>query len=307
MSEATDPKEKTSRIKIESFTKEQPGVSNRKNEDSVFIKEDETRIVAFLIDGATSLSEITTSNKIDLNGYWIAQTATESVNNSNTSKTAYDLLTDANTFIALKEQEKGIDANNTPSESLPTSSGASIVVIDKIKQTVDLAQVGDTITIVVKNNGEKELVFPIKNCVEDIEAYNLAKELSELHNISIQEALKEESVAEILLMGRSRENNPPGNGYGAINGKESIDKYIMQRNFSLNDIKQIIILSDGMLLDQNETEEMNKIENIVDLINKLGIQAYYDLIYKEKEGDTKLIKHPRLKIHDDASAIVISF
>lgn len=294
-------------LQILKFSEPQPGVKDRKNEDVIHIQTSGSIVCFSLMDGASSMSDITTAKPTVMNGCWAASTATKGIEYAFPDSSKL-LIKFANLQVAKEALAMGIDVEKVPSRDLATSSGATVGVIDTKKGTVEISQVGDTIPILVNRKGVASALFPIDNCIEDSEAYFLAKNIAVIKGIPIQLACKDKEVAEILLKGRNKENVPDGSGYGAINGKSSLEKYIRTKTLSLDEVKQIIVMSDGFLPPTTDFFGALDLQTIVSELHDLRPSRFYkEKVFKLKEQDKDLQKYPRLKMHDDASVIIINF
>lgn len=294
-------------ISINTFTQAQPEVFKRINEDCIYVNDLPQRTVIFLVDGASSLSQITNAPENILNGHWAAITATNGVRKNLMAKTANLLILSANNEVAQNALRFGVNTKKLSASELPTSSGAVACIVNKIEGVIDIAQAGDATSIVVDKKGKARLIFKPKKCIEDAEAYKTSKTISETKQISISKALFDARVAKLLKKGRSRENTDDGNGYGAINGKPEITKYIMRKKLYTNEVSTLIFMTDGMQPPSHTFGKVESPQKIADGIKNLGLEKYYLSNYVLFDTDPELAKYPRFKKHDDASAIVLNF
>lgn len=291
---------------VVSFTKEQPGIPGRENEDVIFVAENQAKIVAAVIDGGTQMSALTSATNT-LGGRFAALNVAEGIREGfSTAKNAKMLLLEANVYLSEKSKEKGLEPNETDSEALPTACG-SLCYVDMAKGLISIAQLGDTVALAVFDNGiVKRLIHP-KTCIEDSKAYELACYIAVKKHIPLKEAIKNEKVAEILLLGRYKENFGDGYGYGSLNGKENAKLYIQQLYVPHEHLSKIILMTDGMLPPGKTFHSEPDWRNVANDLLKLGPEKFYkQKVYKLKSTDESLIKYPRLKIHDDASCIILT-
>ncbi len=286
---------------ISSYTKEQPGVPGRKNEDAVLTLENDKKIVGFVVDGGTALSTITSAPKETFDGYFAANTALEGVKlNFENSQSAKSLLLAANEQIGIRLKCLGVDPEKTDSEFLPTCGGASLILVDKEHDEIQIAQIGDTVVLIEFKNGSVEVAIRPSVNHEDILAYQLANKLKESNQISIIEALNSTEVANTLILGRHKENLP--GGYGVLNGKGNAESFIQTKTYKISTILRIIALTDGMFTPTEKLGQELDWRKVVKDITNMGPELFYlEKVFKVKENDPGLTMFQRFKKHDDAS------
>ncbi len=301
-----EPEKKKYRFDVRSFTQAQTDNKGRKNEDALSVLENEQRLVAFVVDGATELAEITKFQIPKLGGAWAASTAKEGIEkNFSTEFSAGDLLLSANDLVARRLRENNIDPETTGAEFLPTSSGAVLVMIDKINNHLEIAQLGDAACLIVRRDGSTELALPLPVVEGDINALNLSRNLVEEKGISMKEAFQDKRVADYIIQGRATENQPDGKGYGALNGKKSARKYVRYKIYYLNEIKKVVLMTDGMVPPQEDYEAELDWQAVARKVQEGGLGSLFNYTHDLKDSDPDLVRYPRFKAHDDATAIVI--
>lgn len=291
---------------ITTFAKEQPFTPGRKDEDASLVINNNERAVAFIVDGGTALSTITSAPHELFNGYFAANTAVSGVKkNFSVCNTASSLLLTANEEIKIRLKENRVDPNTTESEFLPTCGGASLILINKVTNETQISQIGDTAVLVFFKNGNSRIAINPSVNFDDIRAYETARKISQSNHISIKSAFNDQAVSSVLTAGRHKENI--SKGYGALNGKDYAVKFIKSKTYKTSQITKIIAMSDGMFPPQNEFDGKPKWTEIAKQITELGPDNFYqEKVYKIKESDPELIKFPRFKKHDDARLIVIN-
>jgi hypothetical protein len=292
---------------ITTYTTEQPGSQNRKNEDVALTLADDQRIAAFIADGGTALSSLTTAPAEKFDGLFAANTAAEGLKKGfSVYDSSISLLLAANDEIGMRLKENGIDPDKTPSEFLPTCGGASLILVKRKIDKTEVSQTGDTAVLVIFKNDTVKVAVNQSINREDIKAYNLAREISKSKHINIKDALNDPRVASMLILGRHKENMPEG--YGALNGKSGVLKYVKSRIFKTSEISQIIALTDGMVPPQPRFDGAPDWSEVAKQIINLGPERFYQKkVFEVKESDPELVKFPRFKIHDDATMLGIKF
>lgn len=292
---------------IQTFSEKEPGRPDKENEDSVVVLDNENVLVAMIGDGASSLATITdTGGKGVLSGIFAVTYAREGIENSyQTTQYATILLRAANNHINEALRNNGINPNSVPAEELPQEV-ATLLRIDKKTKTIDIVQVGDTACIVVKKDGRVELAVERTPDQYDLQAITFAQQIARERDISLKDALKTSDVGKLMLRSRSITNAPEGQGYGALNGSEHMERYIKGKTYQVADIRSIILLTDGMIPPTQHFEDEPDWEEICAIIQSHGLSGLYQNVYKKKSSDPTLDRYPRFKQYDDASGIQIT-
>jgi len=111
-----------------------------------------------------------------------------------------------------------------------------------------------------------------------------------------------QELTETIAEGRAMANKP--GGYGALNGSPEVKKFIETGEILLKDVKYVVLTTDGFTsLEHGE----NKVK-FIELFNQTkSLSDTLKIIRDLEEQDTLCLKHPRIKKHDDATGIAITF
>lgn len=294
-------------VEVSTLSEKQVESGERKNEDTVKVKENEEVLVAAVVDGGSALSSITTiEGKERFSGLFVSQGAVDYIEEQySQSRSAKELIILINQKIASELKNRGVDPETASSLELPTASGASIVRIDKKTRTVEVVQVGDTAVLLVWDDGHVGLACPVDTPKEDVEAIRLAQEIAGQRKIPLKEALKDKSIGDLFIRSRSNENSPDGTGTGALNGRKSMENYISRGVWPLENLKMIIMLTDGLFLPQKDSLVPSDWEEVAWVVERFGLEGLYDRINGLKSSDPDLSMFPRAKQYDDATGVVI--
>jgi hypothetical protein len=286
----------------------QPEGGNRQNEDTFMIVEDDKVLIAAVMDGATPLPSIVGTDGLrERKGWFAAQLAAIGIEkNYSRANSPVELLLKGNQQIADVLLSQGAN----PEEAVPlglSNTQAVLVRIDKIKKTISVASIGDAACLIKDKNGGVELALPLDLTPEDNEALRFILEVSRQRKISVKEAMMKypEKVNEILTRGRELCNKPDGSGVGVLDGRRSAELYIRSKDYSLNEVSEVIVLTDGLFLPNELIGAEPDWEEMVGIIEKVGIEGLYQEVLKRKNSDPDLNRYPRFKKHDDATGIVI--
>lgn len=275
VSKKSEEKQAALNISVLSFSEAQP-TPGRINEGAYLDLQNGNKLLAMVVDGATALSSITNLSKEKVGGHFVAQLAKESMSSFFSINTdSENILLDTNN--KLREalvRDYGINPENITPDKLPSASGVTAVIIDKVNKKAEFTQLGDTVALIVKNDNSVEIVFPPRINYEDTDHFTLED----------------------------------GSGYGALNGKLSAKGYIECKTVSAEDLKAIILLTDGMIPPQENVGENPNWENVAQDIISMGLKNFYkSRVYLPKLMDRDLSRFPRFKQHDDATGVIIDF
>lgn len=289
------------------FQEAQAESQGRQNEDTLLVKEGDKIIMAVIADGGSALSGFTTINGVErFNGLFVSRAIVDYLDREfDKSISAPELLLGANIYVRELLLQKGVDPENASALELPTASGVSIVLIDKINQTLEVAQVGDTAVLINGRDGTNlaiEFGVPYFDNLAFLKAAQIAAE----KGISYKEALQDEEVGQLFIKSRLFENADDDCGSGAINGKKGISKYLKSTIIPLDQIRRIAILSDGMFIPAEDFTEKPEWNKTMQIIEDVGLEGLYNVVSQLKTEDPDFEKYPRAKQHDDATGILIS-
>lgn len=300
ISEKAQPKE-SKWISFEAATFAQAESPERENEDIFAICENNSHFVALVADGASALSSVTEAGS-KVSGKLASETISSVVKKHfNENLSAKETLILANKILAEEQKKLGRD----PETNSANISGASatMVKLDKENGIYEIAQIGDTAAIIVKQDKSVELALPLDIWQFDIDALSKAIELSLEKKISIKETLRNTAVKEFII--RSRESDNQNRGGGSINGSYRAEGFIQTRTYQIDGVERIILLTDGMFPPSRNIAGQKDWQKISDKIASLGIEGYYNAVTRQKAWDKDFSKYPRLKKHDDATAVII--
>ncbi|MFA4819460.1 MAG: protein phosphatase 2C domain-containing protein [Candidatus Aenigmatarchaeota archaeon] len=95
--------------------------------------------------------------------------------------------------------------------------------------------------------------------------------------------------------------------YGMINGEEKFSKFILTGEENLENVKHILIFTDGLILPKEDPEKEDNFNAFVRLFLKGGLKNVMQYVRDLEKDDPECWKYPRYKQYDDITAISISF
>ncbi len=203
-------------------------------------------------------------------------------------------------------KEMAINANNTLrkkmiSSNIDVSNKANLwcttaAVVRLRKKTFEWLQVSDSIILIIYNDNSFKLLLTDYDHDKDVMAVwkDLAQEKTKnIHGIIWKK------IPHIRL--KSNET------YGLINGEEKFSKFIIAGEESLENVKHIIIFTDGLILPKEEPKKEDDIRTFVTLFLDGGLKNVLQYVRNLEKTDPECWKYPRYKQYDDIAAVSISF
>jgi serine/threonine protein phosphatase PrpC len=279
------------------------GVDEKPNEDAFVGVVDDGLLWLGVIDGTTSLKQLEKLKRVSgarFSSHFLA----EKFSMINTREQPGNVLLNLNKKL-LKETIK-LAGKLEDTHSLPASVG-TLIKLDFSQRTINMAHAGDTYCVIYYKNGDSEVISDDRNKKFDDEMFSLIKQIAQKEKITNREARQREEVKEALVgMYIKRNNNPNGNGSGLVNGDPSLEKYILSKEISFDDVSSILIASDGLEIQGKLISDSKFRDYLYNTFNNEGLKK---IIKDKKDSEDKDPdwKHIRYKHSDDATAIFLNF
>jgi len=211
---------------------------------------------------------------------------------SKNDKSLKELTARANKKIKERMLALNIDINKK------NSLWGVVLTAVRIKDnSFEWAQIGDSLILVIYKDYSFKL--PVKDYNHDKEVLNLWKELGEQKKENIRELIDKGPLIEL----RGKMNKT----YGVLNGEEEAISFLHVEEENLQDIKHILLFTDGLIIPKENPLEDDDWGLFVKLFLEGGIENIKKFIRNLQKNDPKCWKYPRYKQYDDIAAISISF
>jgi serine/threonine protein phosphatase PrpC len=280
-----------------------PNADGKPNEDSFSVVAQNNLLWIGLFDGTTSLKDLK-----ELKGISGAKYASSFLK-SNFFETQQELLLSPKQKLLslngkLLEASIKIGGNLEDTHSLPAAM-ATIMKIDLISRSLEIAHVGDTWVIAFANDGTSQLITEDRNRKFDNEMFDLIKKVAVKKGITYREARNEEIVKKSLYeMYRRRNNNPDSQGSGLVNGDPNIELYIQEKKIDLTNQKAILMGTDGLEIQGYQLDDESYRNMLLDKYLDGAFKKLVDLKRKSEDSDPTW-KYLRYKHSDDATGIML--
>lgn len=193
---------------------------------------------------------------------------------------------------------------------------ATLAVIDTDLNTLYYGHIGDTALILCYPDGYVEV--PTRDQVQSKAGSALYAAVQEVAGNGLT---MEEVVNHPLLRALDRDQRiyhnyvdengqtAPQYGTGVINGLPVLTDYIRTNVISLDDAEAVLLVSDGFLLPDNPLNPRydlpTRASRMWQMIRQHGMRQYLNHLRAEERADSDREKYPRLKLHDDATGVLL--
>jgi hypothetical protein len=252
------------------------------NEDELLIKDN----VFGVFDGVGSLVKFL--NKKGKTGGKIAAEIAKNTF-SKRSKTLEILAIETNNLIKEEMKKNKI---NTRRKEVVWGTCASVVRIHE--KFAEFFQIGDSLILTINKKGKSKLIT--KYYDQDKETMILWKRLGSKKAKEKFSKLQKQ-IADI----RKTANK----NYGLLNGDSKAIKFFNTGKFSLKNIRNIIIFTDGLLIPKEEPKRKEDWNHFSRIYNKSGLKSLLRYVRSIENKDPDCYIYPRFKKHDDVAAIAI--
>lgn len=250
-----------------------------------------------VLDGATGLGEKLIDN-YSSDACWFVNTVRDSLIESwNKEPDFIGAITEAVHF-ATSEFEQITSKSNIPIYELPS---AGMVAVALEGNEVNLYRSGDCSIYYSSDCGTKKI---FKNSyleeLDDMSIKEMSKYLEE--GKSLEDS--REAIKDTLQSNRSMMNTP--DGYSALSVDNNCIQYIDKVTLPAEKEAKLLLLTDGFssIIDKYK---VHTAQSLFSELEKISAKDVIKKIRHIENMDDQLCEYPRLKKHDDASAIYMSF
>lgn len=174
-------------------------------------------------------------------------------------------------------------------------------------QTVEVAHAGDTAMFAFCDDGSTQELTDDQMGRYDDTAVELAKSIQREQGAAhLSDVVQDERMRRVNQHNGIYHNfvdeagtPDPARGVGVINGLPELASYIQDIRFSLDRVTGLLLCSDGFLWHDLPTRQQTMREQI----QRVGLSGYVQALRDLERADAGLDRYPRLKLHDDATAV----
>lgn len=208
-------------------------------------------------------------------------------------KPLHDIAIEANSALKNAMIARSIDTTQGVNRWSTTVSAIRIK-----ENNFEWVSIGDSVIIATKKDATFEVVSPYYN--HDVEVLQLVRSLSgkNVGNLWDYEPFLKASI--ILQNNRNIT-------YGVLDGSNEAKKFIQSGIMPLENIKSILLLTDGCYIPQENPNGNENFAGTVKIFQEKRLIGLQDIVRQMQKDDPNFWKYPRFKQSDDFTAIAINF
>lgn len=286
------------------------GPNKRFNEDACAVITDGKSLQVFVVDGGTQVEQVASLGEVS-GGKYIADQVVNFSGILKSNKSAADNLKELNKEMIAETGKNHADIQyGEDSKSAPYGSIAT-VKIDPENNAVEVANAGDVFVVAVDKTGKTTLVSKDDVHEYDQKTFEKARELACQHGVSVRDAMEKRDkderfrpIIDQMLVTMSAGNTGK---VKRILGGGALDFDIShQTELNLDQIKSLLIFSDGAIPIGISIHTREGQEEFVKLVQEKGLDGLYKEIENAASKDPNFEKHPRFRDIDDCLVVRIN-
>lgn len=181
-------------------------------------------------------------------------------------------------------------------------ASAGIALVRVNHEVLECFVLGDVEINIHKKN--KEIITLVDSKIEQLDN----KVMTMIYNNTRREqeiVLNDYTQEELDLLRKHREKMNTLEGYYVLEHDVNAIKKGIYKEFLLEDVKEILIMSDGFSAIYNKYGAFS-LQQLFEKCESDGLSSVLNNIRRIETDDPKQKKHKRLRLHDDATAIYVS-
>ncbi len=241
-----------------------------------------------VFDGAGSLVEFMDKEN-NTGGLLAARIAKSAFSENNAALTV--MAEKANSEILAAMKKENIDTGNKLA-----LWGSCAAAVRLKSDSLEFFGIGDSLVLALFNDGSYLLLT--RHINHDLPALIKWKELADKKTVNIKQELMP------VIRDIRKQSNI---SYGILNGDERAGNFFSAGKFPLRGVQSVIVFTDGFFIPKENPQEPINLNMFVELYNRSGLHGVLKHVRSLENEDPNCWKYPRLKKHDDATAIGIDF
>ncbi|MCQ3930379.1 MAG: hypothetical protein DPW16_07950 [Chloroflexi bacterium] len=193
----------------------------------------------------------------------------------------------------------------------------TLATIDTQHHVLQFAHAGDTSLMLIYEDGRVEVPTEREARMNYESALFMASRSMSTQKRSMLEAVNDPVVRSLDRDHRVYHNyvdengqTMPSSGVGVIDGLPELADYIVTGTLPLDGVAVVVVASDGFswpaALHESPPERKARLETMGQRIRREGAARYLAALRAEERADAGREKYPRFKLHDDATAVVLT-
>lgn len=276
--------------------------SGKENEDG-FVINKEAGLFAVL-DGATALV------KNNVTGATASSIVKAVLDKENHEGNLLTTILKANRILGTRVLEYFKEQGYKNVESIPkverSTTGAIAIKIHHNR--LEYVQAGDCMLFVQYENGEiRTLTYDQVSALDQLsieKAQEVHSKLEKQEPKGDIHQIVRERILPIIKKNRNMLNTDQG--YGILDGSKEAERFLESGSITLNNVKKILLLSDGLQLPNVKAGGIACWEETAKLAFDKGLEHLYQTVQGMEDSDPEGKVYPRLKPSDDKTGILIT-
>lgn len=268
------------------------GSLEKVNEDLI-IKADGLVVV---LDGATGIGDGLIKNQKSDAEWFVSEISNNIVESWGKTKN-FKLSLQHSLNITNENYKKATSQNNIDKHAMP-SAGMIALVVEKNNE-ISLHQAGDC-SLIYKSVDKSAVELSKSKVLEQLDNASIALLQKYIKSgLSYNDSRKK--ILPLLRLNREKMNTK--NGYSVLSTCLDSINYVKTTTFGTKSGDKLLLATDGF----DAIYKKYKACQIEDFFNKnsKSLQEILNLLRTIENNDSKLLKYPRLKTHDDATAVLV--
>jgi hypothetical protein len=212
--------------------------------------------------------------------------------------TLTDIIIAANEQIDAVQRQAGLDPADKEARFCTTGAIARARTTEGGERVVDLAQIADSVAIIVYEDGRAEA--PLGLYDQDEESMQLWQQMT-AEGMKGSEILADDRMKTQIRSKRSESNVT----YGVLNGEADAAKFVRSMTIPAEGVAKVILLSDGMFVPKTDPGATEDWQIYAQLEEQGGVKAILDHVREVEATDPDCVRYPRFKEHDDGTGAVL--
>ena len=258
------------------------------NEDALLAVADSG--VAAVFDGASSIEKYT-DERGNTGGYIAAHVAAGEFARAHGS--LEEAFRAANTAIEREHERAAIDVSD-PARRF----GTTVAALRFDKDNLELLQCGDSTILVINRDGR--VSAPLGYHDHDLPTMLEMKRL-------IDAGVRGPEVRAGIWPSIERVRRESNVSYGMLNGDPRALDYVRSVSISRDAIASVLLITDGMYIPKEDPSADEDWQLYGELYRKSGVAGLLAYVREIEHSDPDLVRYPRFKMSDDATAVAIDF
>lgn len=182
---------------------------------------------------------------------------------------------------------------------------ASMALIKRTGDIFELLVIGDITVVLKEKNGRISVIFDDSVHKLDQQALTTAGKLAAESHLDFIDAMHQEPIRKLLNENRNKRNSNIETGYYILSLQEEVIDHALYQQIDEYSISKILVCSDGFAAYHDRYHLAEDASALMKTAEKQPLSRMVRKIRSVEKKDSKCNSFPRLKVSDDATAILL--